>query len=180
MNHFPLLPVEDEGRLHDPRLRENFIEQIFVFRRWRSLLAQKKSRGGLVEFHTSHKLLIMSHSEKHYRVMGRLVAQSKNFSLKEVFNQYESMLMEALRLKTTIKKNTNVLLHMMGYFKTNLSADEKRELLEIIEQYRSEYVPLIVPITLINHYVRKYGQDYLAKQYYLHPHPVELKLRNHV
>ena len=104
MNHFPLLPVEDEGRLHDPRLRENFIEQIFVFRRWRSLLAQKKSRGGLVEFHTSHKLLIMSHSEKHYRVMGRLVAQSKNFSLKEVFNQYEYMLMEALRLKTTIKK----------------------------------------------------------------------------
>lgn len=180
MTHFPLLPVEDEGRLHDPKLRENFIERIFVFRRWRSLLARKKSRGGLVAFHTAHKLLIMSHSQKHYRMMGRLVAHAKDFSLEEVFSQYETLLMEALRLKTTIKKNTNVLLHMMGYFKKNLSKDEKNELLKIIEQYRSEFVPLIVPVTLINHYVRKYGQDYLAEQYYLHPHPVELKLRNHV
>ena len=88
--------------------------------------------------------------------------------------------MEALSLKATVKKHVNVLQHMMGYFKTQLSVDEKKELLEIIEQYRSEYVPLIVPITLVNHYVRKYGQPYLAEQYYLNPHPLELKLRNHV
>ena len=180
MNHFPLLPVEEEGRLHDPELRENFIERIFVYRRWRSLVAQRKTRGGLIEFHTVHKLLIMSHSVKHYRLMGRLVAQAKDFSEAALFGQYESLLMEALRLKATVKKNTNVLLHMMGYFKKQLSPGEKKELAEIIEQYRLEFVPLIVPVTLINHYVRKYGQAYLAKQYYLHPHPVELKLRNHV
>ncbi len=180
MSHFPLLPVEDEGRLYDPELRENFIERIFVYKRWRSLLARQRNRGGLVEFHTAHKLLIMSHSEKHYRAMGRLVAQAKEYSEATLFSQYEILLMEALRLKATVKKNTNVLLHMVGYFKKQFSADEKKELTGIIEQYRLELVPLIVPVTLINHYVRKYGQEYLAKQYYLHPHPVELKLRNHV
>ncbi len=180
MAQFPLLPVEEDGRLNDPLIRENFILQIFTMKRWRDNLARKQSMGNLVDFHTRNKLLILSHSQKHYRLMGKLVAAGKKMPIKELYNQYQILLMEALKLKTTIRKNTNVLQHLMGYFKKELSGDEKQELLEIFEQYRSEYVPLVVPITLISHYVRKYDQPYLKQQTYLNPHPLELKLRNHV
>jgi uncharacterized protein YbgA (DUF1722 family)/uncharacterized protein YbbK (DUF523 family) len=180
MEHFPLLPVEDEGRLHDPKLRENFIERIFVLKRWREVLEKKESRGRLVDFHTEHKLLIFSHSPRYYQIMGKLVAKAKEAPIKELYLQYQKILMEALQLKTSPKKNANVLMHMMGYFKEQLSADEKKELLEVIDHYRQEYIPLIVPITLIQHYVRKYNQPYLKEQVYLNPHPLELQLRNHV
>jgi uncharacterized protein YbgA (DUF1722 family) len=122
----------------------------------------------------------MSHSPKHSQMMGKLVAEGKAFAMTDLFTQYETLLMEALRLQTTPKKHINVLQHIMGYFKNQLSPDEKQELLEIIEQYRQEYVPLIIPVTLINHYVRKFKQPYLAQQVYLNPHPIALKLRNHV
>jgi uncharacterized protein YbgA (DUF1722 family)/uncharacterized protein YbbK (DUF523 family) len=180
MRHFPLLPVEEEGRLHDPMLRENFIERIFIFMRWRELLREKKSLGRLVEFHTRHKLLILSHSPAHYRVMGKLVAGAKEMPQEEFYSEYERNLSEALRLKATQAKNVNVLQHLMGYFKRQLSGDEKQELLELIDLYKKKHVPLIVPITLINHYVRKYEQPYLKGQFYLNPHPIELHLRNHV
>jgi uncharacterized protein YbgA (DUF1722 family)/uncharacterized protein YbbK (DUF523 family) len=179
MDHFPLIPVEEEGRLHDNKLRENFIESIFVLKRWRACLQEGKTRGKLVTFHTQQKLLIMAHSVQHYRTMGKLVAEAKKKSLTALFDAYQKELMEALRLKTTVKKNANVLMHLMGYFKKDLSGDEKQELLEIFDHYRKGHVPLIVPITLINHYVRKYDQPYLKQQYYLHPHPIELQLRNH-
>ena len=180
MDHFPLLPVEDEGRLQDPNLRENFIERIFTLKGWREVLAKKESRGNVVDFHTKHKLLILSHSPKHYQMMGKLVAQAKDLPLKDLYLQYQTLLTESLKLKTTPKKNANVLQHMMGYFREQLSSDEKQELLEVIENYRKGYIPLTVPITLINHYVRKYEQPYLKKQVYLNPHPLELQLRNHV
>ena len=179
MDHFPLIPVEEDGRLHDIKLRENFIERIFALKRWRELLGHHQSRGKLVAFHTEHKLLILSHSQKHSRILGKLVAEAKKIPAEQLYSQYEVIFTEALRLKTTIKKNINVLQHMMGYFKKQLSADEKRELLETIDQYRGEYIPLIVPVTLIKHYVRKYDQHYLKQQLYLNPHPIELKLRNH-
>jgi len=178
--HFPLVPVEEEGRLHDAKLRETFIEQIFTLMRWRNTLSTKESMGNLVDFHTRHKLLIMSHSPGHSKSMGKLVAQGKSLPMKDLFTQYETLLVSALRLKTTLKKHINVLQHIMGYFKKQLSPDEKQELFEIIAQYRQEHVPLIVPVTLLNHYVRKYKQPYLAQQVYLNPHPVALKLRNHV
>jgi len=180
MEHFPLLPVEDEGRLHDLKLRENFIERIFALKRWRELLGKKESRGNVVDFHTIHKSLILSHSPKHYQAMGKLVARAKELSLRELYRQYQIWLMESLQLKTTPKKNANVLMHMMGYFKEQLSSDEKQELLEVIDHYRAGYIPLVVPITLISHYVRKYNQPYLKQQVYLNPHPLELQLRNHV
>jgi uncharacterized protein YbgA (DUF1722 family) len=180
MEHFPLLPVEDEGRLNDLKLRENFVERIFTLKRWREVLAKKENRGTLVDFHTQQKLLILSHSPKHYQTMGKLVAQSKGIPLKSLYQQYQTILMEALKLKATPKKNANVLMHMMGYFKEQLSSDEKQELLEVIDLHRQEYIPLIVPITLINHYVRKYDQPYLKQQVYLNPHPLELQLRSHV
>jgi uncharacterized protein YbgA (DUF1722 family)/uncharacterized protein YbbK (DUF523 family) len=180
MAHFPLIPAEDDGRLHDARIRENFIERIFALRRWRQAIAGGKRMGNLVDFHTRNKLLILSHSPKHYKIMGRLVAEGKKMPSEELFAQYEASLMEALALKTTPKKNSNVLQHLMGYFKKQLSGDEKQELLEVFDRYRKELVPLLVPLTLINHFVRKYDQQYLKLQTYLNPHPVELKLRTHV
>jgi len=179
MASFPLIPVEEEGRLHDAALRENFIERIFALKRWREFLGRNQTRGKLVSFHTQHKLLISSHSPKHASILGKLVAEAKNIPAVELYSQYQTLFTEALRLKTTIKKNINVLQHMMGYFKKQLSADEKRELLETIELYRNEYIPLIVPVTLLKHYVRKYDQPYLKEQLYLNPHPIDLKLRNH-
>ena len=178
--HFPLLPVEEEGRLHDPGLRENFIERIFSLKRWREVLAEGQRRGNLVDFHTRHKLFVLSHSPKHYQEMGKLVAGAKGLPLKDLYTRYETLLMGSLRHETTPRKNTNVLMHMVGYFREQLSSDEKKELLEVIENYRRERIPLIVPVTLINHYVRKYDQPYLKQQVYLKPHPLELQLRNHV
>ena len=180
MSHFPRIPVEDDGRLHNPEIRENFIERIFTLRRWRQTLAKKATMGGLVEFHTRNKLLILSHSPKHAGLMGKLVAEGKSLPITDLFSRYEKILMEALALKTTLKKNMNVLQHMMGYFKKQLTSDEKQELLEVYDQYYQGLVPLLVPLTLMNHYVRKYDQPYLKEQTFLNPHPVELKLRTHV
>ena len=180
MEHFPLLPVEEEGRLHDPALRENFIERVFSLARWRELIDERENPGTLVEFHTKHKFLVLSHSTRHYKEMGRLVAGARRHPIKSVLEEYQKQFMEALKLRATPKKHANVLMHMVGYFKNQLSSDEKSELLEIIDQFRRELVPLIVPITLVNHYVRKYDQPYLREQYYLRPHPMEMRLRNHV
>ena len=180
MEHFPLLPVEEDGRLNDPRLRENFITAIFVLKRWRQMLAAGFSLGRLVDFHTRHKLLIMAHSPQHYRQMGKLVAAGRDYSLSELRENYLAELVAALRLRTTVKKQVNVMQHILGYFKHQLAADEKQEVLELMENYRQGLVPLIVPLTLLNHFVRKYDQPYLRQQYYLNPHPKELKLLNQI
>lgn len=177
--HFPLLPVEEEGRLNDAKLREMFIEQIFTLKRWRETLAQPASMKTLVDFHARHKLLILSHSPVHAQRMGKLVAGGRQATLRTVCAEYEALLLDALRMKTTTKKNMNVLQHIMGYFKRQLSPDEKQELLEVLDHYHNEHLPLIVPVTLLNHYVRKYDQPYLKQQVYLNPHPLALKLRNH-
>lgn len=180
MDHFPLLPVEEEGRLHDPRLRDNFIERIFVMKRWREMLEEKNSRGGLVEFHTRHKFLILAHDPKAYRELGRIVADMKGRKLSAVHGEYLEILMPALKRMATARKHVNVLQHVQGYFKKMLAPDEKQELVEVIGAYRDGSVPLIVPITLLAHYVRKHDEQYLKEQYYLQPHPIELQLRNHV
>lgn len=179
MEKFPLLPVEDDGKLHDLPRRENFIECVFLYQRWRQLRDEEMTRGGLVSFHSDHKLILLAHDEKIYRQLGRLVAQAKECSVEALFLEYEQQMMKAMRLLPTIKKHCNALMHMMGYFKKVLTATEKHELMETIEQYRKNLLPLIVPVTLLNHYVRKHGESYLARQYYLQPHPLELKLRNH-
>jgi uncharacterized protein YbgA (DUF1722 family)/uncharacterized protein YbbK (DUF523 family) len=179
IEHFPHIPVIDEGRLHDPFLRENFIERVFVYHRWREVTKKRMTHKDLIRFHTDHKLLIMSHSGKQLSALGRLVADSKRYQTRELFSQYIDLLMEGLRLIATVNKNTNVLLHIIGYFKKHISSDDKQELLEVIGNYHNGYVPLIVPIVLINHYVRKFNDPYLRNQYYLNPHPLELMLRNH-
>lgn len=176
---FPLLPVEDDGRLHDPTLRENFITRIFTLKRWRDTMKQGMTLGKLIDFHSNHKLLLMSCSVEAYRSLGKLVANAKKADKDELFETYLKELLHSLTLKATIKKNVNVLQHIQGYFKKDISSEEKMECLELIQSYAAGHVPLIVPITLLNHFVRKYDKEYLKKQVYLTQHPVELKLRNH-
>lgn len=175
--HFPLLPVEEDGRLNDAGLRENFIESVFVYKHFRDLMAEPPSRGALVAFHTRHKLLLLARSTTKYQAMGRFIANLPA-PVTEAYHRYGELLGEALQVRSTVKKHTNVLLHILGYFKKNLAADDKEEVLELIEAYRNGEVPLLVPITLLNHYVRKFDQPYLRDQYYLHPHPLDLRLRS--
>jgi uncharacterized protein YbgA (DUF1722 family)/uncharacterized protein YbbK (DUF523 family) len=177
---YPLLPVIDDGRLHDPGLRETFMDGVSVYRRRRDFLRQGGAAKDLIELHTSLKLLILAHSPKHYAMLGRIVASAGSAEPGELHASYGRLLMEAMRLQATPSKNANVLLHGVGYFRKRLTADEKQELLDVIERYRKGYVPLIVPVTLMNHYIRKYGEPYLGRQLYFNPHPVELMLRTHV
>lgn len=179
MTRFPLLPVEEDGRLHDPLLRENFIERVFVYRRWQLLLAGRPRFRDLEQFHREHKLLIMSHSVKNLSLLGRLVANHERLPFPRAAAAYLQVLMEGLRLIATPKKQANVLMHMLGYFKKVLAAEDKQEMLELIERYRQGKLPLIVPVTMLTHYVRKFPEPYLGEQIYLHPHPAELMLRNH-
>jgi uncharacterized protein YbgA (DUF1722 family) len=174
------LRLAEEGRLNAPPLRVNYIARVFRYRRWKEFLARAPTLGRLVEFHTSHKLLMMAHSPASYRHMGVLVAHGKELAAPELFRRYEELLMQGLALHATTAKNTNVLQHIMGYFKKELTAAEKAELLEVIAQYHDHLLPLIVPLTLLKHYVRKYDQPYLRGQIYLSPHPAQLMLRNHV
>ena len=177
---FSLLPVEEEGRLNDPALRENFVERVFAYHRWQEALAGSRSAAALVDFHTRHKFLLLAHSERHHRRLGRLVADAKKLSLRTAYEEYGRLFMEALVVRANAKKHANVLEHMIGYFSERLSSDERKELVELIRDYRNELVPLIVPVTLFQHYVRKYGVAYLSNQIYLAPSPKELMLRNHV
>ncbi len=179
MEHFPDLPVEDEGRLNDPELRENFIERVFAADRWRRFVEADGSLGGLVEFHAAHKLLILSHSVEHYRSLGRLVAEGRALPREELLPAYRRGFMEGLRLIATRRKHANVLYHAMGFLKESLDAEDKAELCDLIEQYRTGKTTLLAPLTLLNHYVRRFGSPYLRGQWYLNPHPAELQLRNH-
>jgi uncharacterized protein YbgA (DUF1722 family)/uncharacterized protein YbbK (DUF523 family) len=180
MERFPLVPVEEEGRLQDPVLREMFVERVFTMRRFRDLVASGRTRGGLVAFHTDHKLLLLSHGRSRYDEMGRLVARAKDLPPGELFDRYRDLLAAALRQKATPGKCADVLLHMAGHLKSVLDGGEKQELLELVEQYRMRLVPLVVPLTLLRHHVRKHRIQYLERQVFLDPHPVELMLRNHV
>jgi uncharacterized protein YbgA (DUF1722 family)/uncharacterized protein YbbK (DUF523 family) len=180
MEHFPLVPVEEEGRLQDPVLREMFIERVFTLRRFRDSFRQGKSRGALVRFHTDHKLLILSHGRTRYTEMGNVVAQAKDLPLEEAYDRYQRLLMEALAQRTTPAKCADVLTHMLGHLRLFLTDEEKQELLELIDRYRNRIIPMVVPATLFRHYIRKYGIAYLERQVFLNPHPAELLLRNHV
>ena len=176
----PLLPVEEEGRLNDARLRENFIVRVFAYHRLQELFRGRFRRGAVVAFHSQEKLLLMAHSPNHYKQLGQLVAAVKKFTPSEFRSRYTQLYMEALQVKTTARKNVNVLQHMLGYLRDHLTAAEKQDILQVMEDYRHELVPLIVPLTLLKHHLKIYGIDYLNDQVYLNPHPKELMLRNHV
>ena len=177
---FGNLPIEEEGRLCDPRLRENWIERVFAYHRLQSLWATRWRIGDLVAFHTSHKLILLAHAPKEYQQLGRLIAGAKSLPRTELRACYEREFMAALSKLATRGRHTNVLQHMVGYFRERLDDASRRELLDCIEDYRRGVVPLIVPVTLVAHYVRLFDIDYLKGQFYLAPHPKELALRNHV
>ena len=180
-NAFPLLPVEEEGRLNDAPIRENFIERIFCYRSWKSLFQQGRiSRGAIVQFHTRHKYLLLTHSRSHYHELGQLVAKAGQYTPGELADCYGVLFMDALKNKATVRKHVNVLQHLAGHLKKQLSAIERAELQETIEDYHRYLTPLTVPLTLIKHYVRILAVPYLVDQVYLNPHPKELMLRNHV
>jgi uncharacterized protein YbgA (DUF1722 family)/uncharacterized protein YbbK (DUF523 family) len=180
LDRFPSLPVEEEGRLSDPRLRENFVERVFAYSRLRELFRGKWTVGALVAFHTAHKLILMAHSPDAYRRLGRLVARARGVPAKDMERRYTEAFMAALTIIATPSRHANVLQHMVGYFKNRLDAAAKAEVLASIEDYRATLVPLIVPLTLLRHHVRVHDVSYLAGQLYLQPHPKELMLRNHV
>lgn len=180
LERFPDLPVEEDGRLCDPRLRENWIERVFAFQRLGELWAERWKVRDLVAFHTAHKLTVLAHSPAAYSELGRLVAGAKDVPRDELRRRYQSGFMSALRVIATRGRHANVLQHMAGYLKKQLDDTSRTELLQHIEEYRTGILPLIVPLTLINHHLRKIDVPYLRGQAYLCPHPRELALRNHV
>ncbi|HAP38309.1 MAG TPA: DUF1722 domain-containing protein [Nitrospira sp.] len=180
VGRFPLIPVEEEGRLSDPLLRENFIERVFCYRRWQDLIHGGVTRQAVVRFHTIHKYLLLAHSAQHYRQLGRLVAQVHEYRPKDLGLRYGELFMQALAVRATVRKHVNVLQHILGHFKDRLDGQEKAELLGVIADYHQGLTPLIVPLTLIKHYVQVFDVEYIRDQVYLNPHPKELMLRNHV
>jgi len=174
----PLLPVEEEGRLGDPGLRENFIMRVFVYHRWQKLLHSRLSAKKLIDFHANHKYLVMAHNQTAYQRMGQLVANAGKENLTVLAQTYLDEMMTALRRPATPRQHVNVLHHLLGYLKNQLDSEDKAEMVEVIEQYRKGIVPLIVPITLLKHHYRRHPNEYIERQVYLTPHPHELMLRN--
>jgi uncharacterized protein YbgA (DUF1722 family) len=178
MQALPLLPTEEEGRLMDPVLRESFIERIFIYHRWQLLLRSGLTPAELVDFHTNHKFSVLAHDEAAYRALGRIVAESGSADLQQLGERYATLLMTAMKQRATRKLHSNVLQHIMGYLKEKIDSDDKAELLEVIGNYRRGQIPLIVPITLLKHHLRRHPDPYITRQYYLKPHPEALMLRN--
>jgi len=176
----PLLPLEEEGRLQDPTLREGFIERVFAHRRLRELLSKPLRLGALVDFHARHKLQLMVHSPDAYRRLGRLVANAKGRPSRDLAKEYGEAFMGALAVPASRGRHVNVLQHIAGYFQDRIDAAARRDIADTIEDYRRGLVPLVVPITLVTHHARTCEIQYLLTQAYLQPHPKELMLRNHV
>jgi uncharacterized protein YbgA (DUF1722 family)/uncharacterized protein YbbK (DUF523 family) len=180
MAAYPNLPVEEEGRLSDASLRENFIERLFAYRRLRDLWRSRWTLGTLVAFHTASKMALLAHSTEGYRTLGKLVADGKSTHREELRTRYEAGFMETLRKPASRGRHANVLTHMLGHLKKILDDGDKHELLTAIEDHRRGVLPLVVPITLLRHHARRLNVAYLLGQPYLDPHPKELMLRNHI
>lgn len=178
LEELPNLPTEEEGRLGDAKLRENFIKRIFIYKRWQDLIKSQPSKNSLVAFHARHKLIFMSHNQTQTKELGQLVGQIGNIETQEYCERYISKVTDIVRTPASTKNHTNVLKHIQGYLKRKLDKDDKQELEHTIEQYRLGYLPLIVPITILRHHFRKSPDDYIAQAYYMQPHPRELMLQN--
>jgi len=174
----PLLPVEEEGRLNDPGLRENFVTRVYVYARWQALRAHGLSKQGLIDFHASHKLLFMAHSPAAYRELGGLLSRLDNVGLESLADHYIARVMQVLKERASRKRHVNVLQHLLGYLRKHLDAVNRADLVEVIDDYRRGLVPLVVPITLLQHHFRHNPHPYISRQVYMNPHPRELMLRN--
>lgn len=178
MDGNPLLPVEESGRLEDAVLRESFITRVYAYHNWQQLKKKGLSYQAILEFHASYKYCLMARTPTHYVELGRLLADAGKHNIDDLAERYFSLLMENLNVLATRKTHTNVLMHLQGYLKKVLSAKEKQGLAKIIEQYRTDQVPLIVPITLLKHHFNNHPDPYITKQAYLQPYPDDLSLRN--
>lgn len=174
----PDLPVEEDGRLNDPVLRENFLTRVFAFHAWQQLLQQGLSRRGLTDFHSRYKYLLMAHNPMQYKTLGNLLGNMGRSDPQTLGPRYFSELMKALKRCATRGTHTNVLQHLSGYLKQAISAEDKQEVQHVIGQYRHGIVPLVVPLTLLKHHFRQHPDPYIAQQVYLQPHPENLSLRN--
>lgn len=172
----PLLPCEENGRLNDSIIRENFVARVFAYRRWQDLVQSGLTKHKLMTFHSQYKYTVMSHDLIAYKNLGRLLA-NPDMPLAKMADEYIAGLMSALKIKATRKKHANTLQHIQGYFSKHLTKVQRQELCEQIEAYRQGLVPLMVPLTLVKHYLLAFPKSYLAKQSYLNPYPDELKLR---
>ena len=180
MREYPLMPVEEEGRLNDPLLRENFINRVFVYHRWQTLLDQGLTAADLIAFHTDHKYLIMSHSQAAYQRLGRLLSNFGANDVEKIGKSYIEELMQTLKRRVNRGRHINVLQHIMGYLKKRIDSEDKEELIGSIEAYRRQEIPLVVPLTLLKHYFRLHPDNYMSRQVYLQPHPEKLGLRNNL
>lgn len=178
MRNFPELPVEEEGRLGDAVLRENFIQRVYVMHRWRQLLASGLSVNALLTFHARHKLILMSHCQKTYRELGPLIAGARKDNVATVAAEYFPRLMAALKKRASKGDHVNVLQHIQGYLRTALDHEDRAELTEAINNYKKAQVPLIVPITLLNHHFRRNPDPYIRDSWYMSPYPAEMSLQN--
>ena len=176
----PLLPVEEEGRLHDPVLRENFISRVFAYHRWHRDVVSNPSYQAVEQFHALHKYILMAHDPQNYSELGRIVAQGKKVSLENLMSEYFSLFMTVMKLKANRKSHTNVMLHLLGYLKRSVSGEDRQQILQLIEEYRQGILPLVAPMSLLRHFIKRHGSDYIKNQYYLMPHPEELGLRNSI
>jgi uncharacterized protein YbgA (DUF1722 family)/uncharacterized protein YbbK (DUF523 family) len=174
----PLLPVEEEGRLNDPGLRENFISRVLVYARWQALRRQRLSKKGLIDFHTRHKLLLLAHSPSAYRELGGMLARLDNAPLDALADRYIERLMQVLKTQASRKRHVNVLQHLLGYLRKQVGDASRADLANVIDDYRRGLVPLVVPVTLLQHHFRHNPNPYISRQVYLNPHPRELMLRN--
>ena len=179
-HNFPTLPIEEEGRLGDPCLRENFIQRVFVRHRWQQLCQHPLTANALMTFHSAHKLIAMSHEQNRARDLGRLIAEVRPDNIENIAQQYIVELMACLKIVATRGNHVNVLQHIQGYLKHKLDSDDKQELVETIETYRQGRVPLIVPLTLLKHHFRKQPDAFIEQSHYMNPHPAELSLLNEI
>lgn len=176
----PLLPVEEEGRLHDPVLRENFFTRVYAYHRWHSEVLKNPSHAAVVHFHSTHKYMIMAHNPSDYTALGQLVAKGGKMELEPLLAQYFEEFMNTLKKRANRKSHTNTMLHILGYVKKTVDTTERNQFLKLVEEYRQGILPLVVPMTMLRHFIENHGNDYIRQQTYLHPHPDQLGLRNQI
>lgn len=179
-DRYPLLPMEEEGRLGDPHLRENFIQRVYVFYRWKKLISEPITEQRLTDFHARHKLIAMSHDQNKAKALGRLLANSEKTALETIAAEYINGLMNCLRIVATRGNHVNVLQHIQGYLKKSLDKDDKAELKETVDRYQQGQLPLIVPITLLRHHFRRQPDKFIGQSYYMSPYPEEISLLNQI
>ena len=177
MAKMPWLPVEEDGRLQDPVLRENFVFRVFSLNDFYLSLGEARSYDAFVKFHSRYKLVLMAHSPTAYKKMGQMVASIKEWDVDSFYYEYRQQFMDAIKNRASRKNKTNVLMHLQGYFKRSLTKDQKQELAALIMSYREGNQPILAPLALINHYLKEYPDPYLQLQTFLNPYPEELKLR---